>query len=487
MVFSSPIFLFLFLPILLGLYFTVRTELRNPVLLLGSLFFYLWGEGRYVTVLLVSIVMNYVFGLWLERTSGRGRGAARRVLTLAVAANLALIAVFKYANFLVDNLNLGLAALSFRPIHLAPVHLPLGISFFTFQALSYVVDVYRRDVRAQRSLLDFALYKTLFPQLIAGPIVRYRDVASELTERTVAFEAFAEGIRRFILGLAKKMLLANPLAVAADGVFGVPADGLTPGLAWLGIVCYSLQIYFDFSGYSDMAIGLGRMFGFTFPENFDYPYVARSVTEFWRRWHLSLSSWFRDYLYIPLGGNRRGPVRTYINLVIVFFLCGLWHGASWTFIAWGVLHGAFLVAERMGLGRRLEALWAPLRHMYLLAVVGLAWVFFRAATLTYAFAYLAALAGFAHGTGIEFSPRTYWNAELVLALSVAMVAAMPVLSWWAAVRSAALARLAGVPRLASACMTTLALLTVAVQMVLLVASVAQLASGTHNPFIYFRF
>jgi alginate O-acetyltransferase complex protein AlgI len=485
MVFSSPIFLFLFLPTLLASNFAVRAEFRNAVLLLASLFFYIWGEGVYVAVLLVSIGLNYLFGLLLERS--RGGHASRAILATSVAANLALIAAFKYANFFADNANLALAALHLRPIVLAPVHLPLGISFFTFQALSYVIDVYRRDVAAQRNLLDFALYKTLFPQLIAGPIVRYRDVAAELPRRDVAFAEFADGIRRFILGLAKKVLLANPLAVAADGIFDVPADGLTPGLAWLGIVCYSLQIYFDFSGYSDMAIGLGRMFGFRFPENFDYPYVARSVTEFWRRWHISLSSWFRDYLYIPLGGNRRGRARTYFNLVVVFFLCGLWHGASWNFILWGLLHGAFLVAERMGLGRSIERLWAPLRHAYLLLVVLVTWVFFRAATLSHALAYLAAMAGIARGTGIDHDATQYLNRELILSLGIAAVAATPLLRREARAREDLSARLRGRPRLSTALSSTAGLLAVACQMALLIASAAQLASGTHNPFIYFRF
>jgi alginate O-acetyltransferase complex protein AlgI len=481
MVFSSPIFLFLYAPLLLTVYFAIRPELRNLVLMLASLFFYVWGEGVYVVVLLVSIGLNYALGLMLERFD-RGR-KAQVVLGLAVVANLALIAVFKYANFFVDNLNVALNSCGLRPIVLAPVHLPLGISFFTFQALSYVVDVYRRDVAAQRNLLDFALYKTLFPQLIAGPIVRYRDVAAELTERRAALDAFADGIRRFILGLAKKVLLANPLAVAADGVFGTPGSDLTPGLAWLGIICYSFQIYFDFSGYSDMAIGLGRMFGFRFPENFDYPYMSRSITEFWRRWHISLSRWFRDYLYIPLGGNRHGGLRTYFNLVIVFFLCGLWHGASWNFILWGLLHGTFLVAERMGLGRGLEALWSPLRRFYVGLVILVTWVFFRATTLSYAMTYLLAMAGVASGTGIDAYPAMYLTGELLLALAVASVAATPVLPWLAQVGTKLPRRLAEVPGMA----TSLALSKVAIQMILLVASAAQLASGTHNPFIYFRF
>ena len=492
MLFSSPSFLFLFLPLMLAAYFAIRPGLRNLLLLVASLVFYAWGEKQYVAVLLVSIAINYVFGLALERW--RGGRASRAILVVAIVANLALIAAFKYANFLVGNLNLALTPLGLAPITLAPVHLPLGISFFTFQALSYVIDVYRRDVKAQRSLVDFAMYKTLFPQLIAGPIVRYRDVAGEIDGRRVTMADFAEGIRRFILGLSKKMLLANPLALAADQVFGdpgagiagVPVDGLTAGLAWLGIVCYSLQIYFDFSGYSDMAIGLGRMLGFRFPENFNYPYASRSVTEFWRRWHMSLSSWFRDYLYIPLGGNRLGPTRTYVNLFVVFALCGLWHGASWTFILWGLMHGAFLVAERMGLKRRLESTWAPVQHAYLLLMVAVTWVVFRADTLAGAGGYLAAMAGFARGTGVTHAVALLLTPELVLALAAGSIVALPIrprLLAWADRPAAAADR----PRLARLGSAGLSALSVVVLMVLLVASAAELAAGTHNPFIYFRF
>ena len=486
MVFSSPVFLFIFLPVLLAVYFAARPGLRNPILLLASLFFYIWGEGNYVAVLLASIAFNYIFGLLLERFTGRI--AAASILTVAVVGNLALIAAYKYPNFLVDNLNLLIVPMGYKAITLAPVHLPLGISFFTFQALSYVVDVYRKDVAAQRNLVDFALYKTLFPQLIAGPIVRYRDVAAELPRRTVAFDDFAWGIRRFIFGLAKKMLLANPLAVVADGIFNTGTDQLTSGLAWMGIIAYSMQIYFDFSGYSDMAIGLGRMFGFTFPENFNYPYISRSVTEFWRRWHMSLSSWFRDYVYIPLGGNRRGSFRTYFNLSIVFLLCGLWHGASWNFILWGAMHGAFLVLERMGVGKLLEKLWAPARHAYLMLVILVTWVFFRATTLAGAMAYLAAMVGFGKGTGVEQYPGLYVNNQLLLAFAVGVLACMPIQPRMIAIWERIEGRFAGVSGvLATAMGSVVAILTVVFQMLLLVACAGELASGTHNPFIYFRF
>jgi alginate O-acetyltransferase complex protein AlgI len=257
------------------------------------------------------------------------------VIGLAVLANLGLLGVFKYANFVIDNLNLLLADIGISPVHIQAVHLPLGISFFTFHALSYVIDVYRREVPALKNPIDFGLYISFFPQSIAGPIVRYNDVADQLKERTITLEGFAQGVRRFIIGLAKKMIVANTLAFPADAIFGLPADELTWRVAWLGVICFTFQIYFDFSGYSDMAIGLAKMFGFQFKENFNYPYISQSITEFWRRWHISLSTWYRDYLYIPLGGNRFGSARTYFNLVTVFFLCGLWHGASWAFIFWG--------------------------------------------------------------------------------------------------------------------------------------------------------
>ncbi len=344
MLFSAATFLFLFLPVLLLLYFLCPRRLRNLLLLTASLLFYVWGEKTYVFVLLASIAVNYTLGLWLDglRTA-RGR---RLAIALAVFANLGLLATFKYAVFLLQNCNVALAALHLAPLPVPNIHLPLGISFFTFHALSYVIDVYRGEVRALKDPIAFALYISFFPQSIAGPIVRYSDLATQLVRRRFFRAGFAEGVRRFIFGLSKKMLIANTLALPADAIFGLPPEGLSAGLAWLGITCYTLQIYFDFSGYSDMAIGLARMFGFDFKENFNYPYVSRSVTEFWRRWHMSLSSWFRDYLYIPLGGNRRGTIHTYFNLLAVFFLCGLWHGASWAFVGWGLYHGGFLVLER---------------------------------------------------------------------------------------------------------------------------------------------
>src|SRR5262245_5148881 len=321
-----------------------------------------------------------------ERESGR----SRVWLAIAVAVNLVVLGIFKYANFFADNVNTLLLALQVQPVVVPRVLLPIGISFFTFHAISYVVDVSRRDATAQKSPVHAALYLLLFPQLIAGPIIRYRDLADQLALRRVTLDDVAYGVRRFIIGLGKKVLVANVVAGPVDKIFAMPFAQLSAAHAWLGIVCYTLQIYFDFSGYSDMAIGLGRMFGFRFPENFRWPYVAASVQEFWRRWHISLSTWFRDYLYIPLGGNRVSPARRYRNLVTVFFLCGLWHGASWNFVIWGLWHGTFLVIERVASSG--ERRGRPfLSHVYTLVVVMIGWVFFRADTLSHAVAFLGAM------------------------------------------------------------------------------------------------
>src|SRR5436190_19409446 len=427
MLFTSPVFLFLFLPLVLGTYSLLGRRARNGFLLAASLLFYAWGEGIFVLVMCGSIVANYLFGRALD-ASGQRTG----LLAVAVATNLALLGCFKYANFLVDNLNAASAVLHAAPLHLEPIHLPIGISFFTFHALSYLIDVSRRRVRAQRSPIDFGLYITLFPQLIAGPIVRYHDIAAQLAGRTVRRERFAAGVRRFVLGLGKKTLIADTLALPADAIFALPPASLTASLAWAGALLYTLQIYCDFSAYSDMAIGLARMLGFEFLENFDYPYVSRSVTEFWRRWHISLSRWFRDYLYIALRGDRRGPRRTYVNLVIVFFLCGLWHGASWTFVVWGLFHGLFLVLERLR-GRAPAAARArapigvaALQHLYTLLVVMVGWVFFRADTLPGAVAFLEAMAGFGQAAPTAFSVGWYLTPELWLALVAGGIGSMPI-------------------------------------------------------------
>src|SRR6266567_2038949 len=341
MVFSSPIFLFLFLPITLGIYYMLRGRARNLWLLGASLVFYGWGEPKFLFVMLASIVSNFLLALWIERS--RNTRQARIALTLAVVVNIGLLATFKYANFFVDGLNTAAGVLSLRQLLIPAIALPIGISFFTFHALSYVIDVYRGDAPAQRNPFDMALYISLFSQLVAGPIIRYHDIAPQLRERSVTPAMFGRGVERFIVGLGKKVLIANTLAVPADLIFSLPGEQLTTSIAWLGVLCYTLQIYFDFSGYSDMAIGLGLMFGFRFLENFNYPYISQSVTEFWRRWHISLSTWFRDYLYIPLGGNKRGTWITVRNILIIFLVSDFWHGANWTFIVWGFLNALYIM------------------------------------------------------------------------------------------------------------------------------------------------
>ena len=479
MLFTEPTFLFLFLPILLALYYARRGRLwRNWLLLGASVLFYARGAGAFTALVLGSIAFNYVAALAVDRW--RGSPGGRWVLGGTITVNLVVLLVFKYADFTVANVNATLAVFGTTPFALPHLLLPIGISFFTFHAISYVVDVYRRDASAQKRPLEAALYLLVFPQLIAGPIVRYRQIAGQLTARVTTLDDFSVGVRRFIVGLGKKMLIANTLAVPADRIFTMPAGELTTAHAWLAVICYTLQIYFDFSGYSDMAIGLGRMFGFHFPENFNYPYIARSVQEFWRRWHMSLSAWFRDYVYIPLGGNRTSTGRLYFNLVLVFFLCGLWHGASWTFVIWGLFHGLFLVLERVGLGKRLERIPQVIRHAYLLIVVMIGWVFFRAETLSSARSILAAMAGFGGLMPTAYSPAWYLTPEVIVALSAAVVGATPIVSLFAQWRDT-LSRSEPTRALAwdAAGVVTL--------VIVLIGSIAQSAAGTYNPFIYFRF
>jgi alginate O-acetyltransferase complex protein AlgI len=478
MLFSSTIFLFAFLPIVLSLYFVSRDlRWRNGLLLVASLFFYAWGEIAYGGVLLASIAANHLFAIAID--ARRGARSAARLFGLAVAVNLLLLASFKYANFLADNLDLLLPVLGLGRIELAPVHLPIGISFFTFQALTYVIDVYRGQAPVQHKLARTALYIALFPQLVAGPIVRYSEVAEQLGQRSVAASDFAEGVRRFVLGLAKKVLLANSLAVPADAIFSVPSSELHFSIVWLGSLCFALQIYFDFSGYSDMAIGLGRCFGFRFPENFDRPYTARSVREFWRRWHITLSTWFRDYLYIPLGGSRLGGLRTHANLLLVFLLCGLWHGASWSFVVWGLWHGSFLVLERSRVGAVLARAPAALQRGYTLLVVLLGWVWFRADDLPHALRVFAAMASPGSANSGVHPLALYLDARIAFFLVVGLLCAAP----WRMPLGQPLTAPAGLPRAGAGA----AWLRFAVLNLLLFACAMSLAAGTHNPFIYFRF
>jgi alginate O-acetyltransferase complex protein AlgI len=431
-------------------------------------------------VMLLSIVANFLVG---KKIDANHEVKERRnfFLALGISINLLLLVSYKYANFIVDNLNIALHFIQMPSIHIPSIHLPLGISFFTFQAISYLVDVHRGEVPAQKRLLDLGLYIALFPQLIAGPIVRYHDVSAQITDRQHSIELFASGTMRFIYGLAKKVLIANPLAEIADSVFAASGSDLTLPIAWLGILAYTLQIYFDFSGYSDMAIGLGRMFGFRFHENFNYPYIATSLRTFWKRWHISLSSWFRDYVYIPLGGSRVATFRVYVNLFVVFVLTGFWHGASWNFLVWGLFHGVFLASEHAGFSNLLQRLWRPFQHLYLLFVVMISWVFFRADTLTQALNYLSAM----------FDPRNFETSEIqflqvatnesLLILPIAIILAMPV---YPALKQR-LENLTGQKVLGTALIIDLPRLVLLGSLFFL--SMLKVASSTYNPFIYFRF
>ena len=486
MLFTEPTFLFLFLPLLLAFVFAPRAAgsrghgaYANWLLLAASVIFYAKGGGAFTWLMLVLIAFNYWMAIAVDRA--RQTGSAKRFLAVAVVVDLVVLGIFKYANFFADNVNALFLAINRQPLVVPRVLLPIGISFFTFHAISYVVDVYRRDAVAQKSPVHAALYMLLFPQLIAGPIIRYRDIADQLARRVVTLDDFAYGVRRFVIGLSKKVLIANVVAGPADQIFGMPLTQLSTAHAWLGVACYTLQIYFDFSGYSDMAIGLGRMFGFRFPENFRWPYVASSVQGFWRRWHLSLSTWFRDYLYIPLGGNRVSPARQYRNLVIVFFLCGLWHGASWNFVIWGLWHGTFLVIERVT-GRSSGpptsqpshsgiVSWPIWAHGYTLLVVMIGWVFFRAETLASAIGFLKAMFALNAAGPAPLTVQYFLTPEVLIAMAAGALGSTP---WIPVV--ATRARGAMIEALSAAAL-----------LAALLASILQVAARTYNPFIYFRF
>lgn len=472
MVFSETIFLFGFLPLVLWGYLLTPGRLKNAWLLLMSLAFYADGERAYALVMLGAIGFNF----WVGRKMGtlpKGSQASRRLLGWSVAFNLLVLGVFKYANFFADNLRILLAAVGVGVPELPPVHLPIGVSFFTFQALSYVIDVYRQPTLVQRDWVKLALYISMFPQLIAGPIVRYEPVAEALDSREHRLDRVLSGVGCFIAGLAKKVLLADTFASIADTVFPLPATDLPMDVAWLGALAYALQIYFDFSGYSDMAVGLGRVLGFEFPANFCYPYVAKSVTDFWRRWHISLSSWFRDYLYIPLGGNRVSPARTYLNLWTVFLLCGLWHGAAWTYVLWGAWHGLLLVVERRFLGAFLKGR-PVVGTVYTWLAVLTGWVLFRADNLDQAGTVFRGMLGVASAGPQWGNLGGYVDAWVAVALPVGAISATPLwrrcLADWDAADGA---------RWLPGRMAFLG--------ALLLSALIVVSAGAYSPFIYFRF
>lgn len=481
MVFSSPIFLFVFLPIVLIGYFFINPKYKNLFLLAASLFFYLWGEPKYVVLMVASILLNYLFGILVERNIDDSK-LVKKIVGAAVIFNVVFLLFYKYANFIVDNVNIIIQYLGFDPIYLEPIDLPIGISFYTFQAISYIVDVYRRNACAQKKLLDHALFISLFPQLVAGPIVRYSDISEQIKRRTITINDLEYGIRRFIIGLGKKVLIANPMGRVADSIFSLSGGDLSSGLAWLGIICYTIQIYYDFSGYSDMAIGLGRMFGFRFLENFNYPYISKSIKEFWRRWHISLSSWFRDYVYIPLGGSRTSALKTTRNLFIVFILTGFWHGASWNFIFWGLFHGFFLFLERTRYGFYLSKLWQPIKIMYTLLLVMIGWVFFKAETISASLAYLKSMFGIVNNISNIYNVSMYVDNEILLVLCIAVFGATPLPKKFANYievyfnkKESVLLKI-GYSSIFSAFLIGI-----------LIFSIMSLANSTYNPFIYFRF
>ena len=475
MVFSSLIFLYQFFPLVLLLYFVIpgrfRTA-RNLVLLLFSLLFYSWGEPKAIWLMIGSILLNYVHGWFVQRFCDRGeRKKARAVVISAVVLNLLLLGIFKYANFFLQNISAVLG----REAPLLSIALPIGISFYTFQSLSYAVDIYRGEAHSQKNIVAFGMYVTFFPQLIAGPIVTFHSIADQLKGRTESRDQFSRGISRFLQGLGKKVLLANSIGLVWEQVSAMPADTLPALTAWIGLFAFAFQIYFDFSGYSDMAVGMGLMFGFHFPENFDHPYRSKSITEFWRRWHITLSSWFRDYVYIPLGGNRRGLAIQLRNIAIVWALTGIWHGASWNFLLWGVYFGILLMLEKLFLLRWLERLPAILRHGYALFLILIGWVLFAFDDLSAGIAYLGALFG-AGGSLLSNDTIYLFYTNLILLVILCIASA-------------------GVPqrlrnlygRLAVKQPLAASLLGSVGAAAVLLLSTAYLVDASYNPFLYFRF
>lgn len=465
MLFSSIVFLFTFLPIVLILYYVLPRQFKNPVLLLASLLFYAWGEPIYLFLMMFSILFNYISGLDIARNLGNKR-AARKSLIFNVVVNLCVLGFFKYEGFVLNSLNAVLPV----EIPFQEVALPVGISFYTFQILSYIIDVYWGNVPVQKNLMDFALYVTMFPQLIAGPIVKYAEIDEQLHVREENWGRFGEGVMCFIRGLAKKVLLANTVGMIYTNVSGMAPEDVSVVTAWLGCLAYTFQIYFDFSGYSDMAVGLGKMFGFEFPWNFNYPYIAQSVTEFWRRWHISLSSWFREYVYIPLGGNRV-PVPKHIrNLLVVWLLTGLWHGAAWNFVAWGLYYGVILIFEKYFFHRVLEKLPEVLRHIYSLVLVMVGWVLFFSPSFAGALEYLKLMFG-AGGHGFMDGEALYLLISNLGLWVIAIVSSTPLVY--------------GVYERYVGRRKPVADVVIYAGMFLL--CVAYLVTETYNPFLYFRF
>ncbi len=467
MVFSTPIFLFYFLALTLLIYYVVPRKGRNVVLLISSLFFYYWGEREYVAIMFLSTAIDYTHGMLVERCKKKGNDkGARMAVASSIIFNLALLLFFKYWDFLAGSLQA--MGLTFMPV--LNIHLPIGISFYTFQTMSYTIDVYRGDTRAQRNIINFGTFVTLFPQLIAGPIIKYKDLGDQINERTTSTEKFASGVQIFMVGMAKKVLVANNVGMLWEAYKAMSAGELTVLGAWLGVIAFTFQIYFDFSGYSDMAIGLGRMLGFEFLPNFNYPYISKSITEFWRRWHISLSTWFREYLYIPLGGNRCSKPRWMFNLLVVWAATGIWHGASWNYLIWGIYFFVLLMLEKFFLLKVLSKAPALVGHVYTLFFVVVSWAIFAIEDFSQLGSYLKVMFGLG-GVPLMDAKLGYYVTSYLPILLVAAVASTPL--------GAKLYHKLKTPAAEVVC-TVLVLAG-------LVVCTAYLVDGTYNPFLYFRF
>ena len=467
MLFSSMTFVFMFLPIVCTVYLLARKDLQNHILLIASILFYAWGEPRYLAIMIMTILINYIGANYISRSKNKAH--RKWLLGITIVLDLSFLFYFKYFNFFVENIN----ELFKTNYNFIKVIMPIGISFYTFQAMSYLIDVYRDEVKVQKDIYKLALYICLFPQLIAGPIVKYHDIDKQITDRETSFDKVNYGVKRFIIGLAKKMLIANTLGALADKIFSQSVENFDVLTAWVGAIAYSLQLFYDFSGYSDMAIGLGAIFGFKFLENFNYPYISKSITEFWRRWHISLSTWFKEYVYFSLGGNRVTKPRNYFNLLVVFLATGFWHGASWNFIFWGLWHGFFIVMEKITGWHKKAGGWllSLMQHIYCMLAFGIGWVMFRADTMTYAWDYIKNMFGFIKEHHISSELGYYVGNTEIIAFAAAIICAMPIFT-----------RILETPK--SKILHTVLNIWL---MGLFFLSAVQIAASTYNPFIYFRF
>ena len=461
MLFSSSVFIFIFLPLVLFLYYISGKKIRNYILLLASLIFYAWGGVNYLKILMVSILINYIFGLLIDKTVDRSH-LRKFILILGIILNLALLFYYKYYDFFIENMNLELKR----------IVLPIGISFFTFQGMSYIIDIYRNDGKVNKNIFSVALYISFFPQLVAGPIIKYKTIDEQIRVRKESIDYFSYGINRFVIGLGKKIIISDMLGAISNNIFLLAnSSGIDMITAWIGAICYTLQIYFDFSGYSDMAIGLGHLFGFKFPENFNYPYISRSITEFWRRWHISLSTWFKEYLYIPLGGNRRGNV--YFNLFVVFLVTGLWHGASWNFVIWGLWHGMFMIIERVIRNENwYKKIPSFIKIFITLFIVIIGWVLFKATTLEEGLKYLSIMFGLSNFSNITFEYTYFISRKFIVLIIIGIIASTPILK-------KIFNRYRDIK--------VFELIKTILIILLFIISIIFMVNSTYSPFIYFQF